>query len=114
MFQLTPGAVKAAKRFIRYSEEPVLGLRVGINSGGCSGFRYEVELCKALVDGDELITIDGVKIYTDPVSIPYIKGMTIDFKETMMESKFVFDNPNASSSCGCGNSFEIHQIAEVE
>ncbi|MEG3639836.1 HesB/IscA family protein [Magnetococcus sp. PR-3] len=113
MFNLTPGAVKAAKQFMRFSEEPVLGLRIGVGGGGCSGFKYEIELCKAEESGDEIIEVEGVKIYSDPTSIPYIKGMTIDFKETVLESNFVFDNPNASSSCGCGNSFDIHTIEEV-
>nr|CRH04572.1 conserved protein of unknown function[Include Iron-sulphur cluster biosynthesis protein domain] [Candidatus Magnetococcus massalia] len=113
MFKLTEAASKAAKRFIRFSEEPVLGLRIGVGGGGCSGFKYEIELCSKEEPEDEIITVDGIKIYTDPASIPYIKGMTIDFKETMLESNFVFDNPNASSSCGCGSSFEIHTISEA-
>ena len=80
-------------------------LRVGVKGGGCSGFSYILDLTENQKDTDELAEQHGVKIICDPKSLLYIGGVTIDFKDELMGRGFVFNNPNASSTCGCGSSF---------
>lgn len=109
MIQLTEKAAKAINRFIKFSEEPIIGLRVGVDGGGCSGFRYQIEPAKSKLDNDIVVECSsGIKVYIDPVSAPMVNGMSIDWLETLTESKFVFENPNATGSCGCGDSFTVN------
>jgi iron-sulfur cluster assembly protein len=80
-------------------------LRVGVKGGGCSGFSYILDLTENQKDSDELFDQHGVKIICDPKSYLYLNGTTIDFKDEIMGRGFVFQNPNASTTCGCGSSF---------
>jgi iron-sulfur cluster assembly protein len=80
-------------------------LRVGVKGGGCSGFSYLLDLTEQHRDNDELFEKHGIKIVCDPKSYLYLNGTTIDFKDEIMGRGFVFNNPNATSSCGCGSSF---------
>lgn len=107
MITLTESATKALTRFIRFSEEPVLGLRVGVTAGGCAGFQYEINLTAESNDDDRVVDADGLKIFLDPQSAALVGEMTIDFKDTLLESGFVYHNPNATGSFGCGNSFSV-------
>jgi iron-sulfur cluster insertion protein len=81
-------------------------LRVAVEGGGCSGFQYEIELA-APEDGDLVLEGAGEKVVIDEVSLPFLTGATIDFTEELIGARFVIDNPNASSSCGCGTSFSM-------
>lgn len=81
-------------------------LRVAVEGGGCSGFQYEIELA-APEDGDLVLEGSGEKVVIDEVSLPFLTGATIDFTEELIGARFVIDNPNASSSCGCGTSFSM-------
>ncbi len=80
-------------------------LRVGVKGGGCSGFSYILDLTETQKDTDELFEQHGIKIIVDPKSLLYLNGVTVDFKDEIMGRGFVFNNPNATSSCGCGSSF---------
>ena len=80
-------------------------LRVGVKGGGCSGFSYLLDLTESQKDSDEVFEQHGIKIIVDPKSLLYLNGTTIDFKDEIMGRGFVFQNPNATSSCGCGSSF---------
>jgi iron-sulfur cluster assembly protein len=80
-------------------------LRVGVKGGGCSGFSYLLDLTEQQRDTDESFEINGIKVVCDPKSYLYLNGTTIDFKDEVMGRGFVFSNPNATSSCGCGSSF---------
>ena len=80
-------------------------LRVGVKGGGCSGFSYLLDLTESQKDSDEIFEQHGIKIIVDPKSLLYLNGTTIDFKDEIMGRGFVFQNPNATSSCGCGSSF---------
>jgi iron-sulfur cluster assembly accessory protein len=82
-------------------------LRVGVKGGGCSGFSYLLDLTETQKDSDELFEQHGIKIIIDPKSMLYLGGVTVDFKDELMGRGFVFNNPNASSSCGCGSSFAV-------
>ncbi len=80
-------------------------LRVGVKGGGCSGFSYVLDLTETRRDNDEEWEQHGIKVICDPKSVLYLDGTEIDFRDEMMGRGFVFNNPNASSTCGCGSSF---------
>ena len=80
-------------------------LRVGVKGGGCSGFSYTLDLTESSEENDERWDQHGVEVVCDGRSIQYLDGTTIDFRDEMMGRGFVFSNPNATSSCGCGSSF---------
>ncbi|MGC3936734.1 HesB/IscA family protein [Roseobacter sp. EG26] len=81
-------------------------LRVAVEGGGCSGFQYEIALDEPRED-DLILEGSGQKVVVDAVSLPFLGGATIDFTEELIGARFVIDNPNASSSCGCGTSFSM-------
>ena len=80
-------------------------LRVGVKGGGCSGFSYILDLTETAKPTDESFTQHGITVVCDPKSLLYLDGTTVDFKDEIMGRGFVFQNPNATSSCGCGSSF---------
>ena len=82
-------------------------LRVAIQGGGCGGFEYQLGFDRGATSDDAELEFYGVKVVVDPASAPYLKGSTIDFVESLKESGFKVDNPNASGSCGCGHSFHV-------
>ena len=107
---LTPAA--AAKiRDLMAGEEDVSVLRVAIEGGGCSGFQYGLGVDRGAQEGDHEFDCEGVTVVVDPFSAPYLMGARVDYLETIQESGFKIENPNAVSSCGCGHSF---QVAEGE
>lgn len=81
-------------------------LRVAVEGGGCSGFQYEIKLDQPAED-DLVLEGNGQKVVVDAVSLPFLTGAVIDFSEELIGARFVIDNPNASSSCGCGTSFSM-------
>ena len=107
MINLTPAAVKAVQRFIRGSETPVAGLRLMISGGGCSGLQYGMKLEAEKAEDDWELEVDGVKLLVDPMTMPMIDNVTVDFIDTLTQTGFKFDNPNASAQCTCGSSFSI-------
>jgi iron-sulfur cluster assembly protein len=82
-------------------------LRVAIRGGGCGGFEYALGFDRGAVEGDSEAEFHGVRVVVDPASVPYLLGATVDFVESLQESGFKIDNPNASGSCGCGHSFQV-------
>jgi iron-sulfur cluster assembly protein len=80
-------------------------LRMGVKGGGCSGFTYSLDITESKSELDEEFDANGVKIVCDPKSYLYLNGTTLDFKDEIMGRGFVFNNPNANTSCGCGSSF---------
>ncbi|MCR8723787.1 HesB/IscA family protein [Frigidibacter sp. ROC022] len=85
---------------------PGKALRVAVEGGGCSGFQYDIKLDDPGPD-DLVLEGDGQRVLIDPVSLPFLSNATIDFSEELIGARFVIDNPNATSSCGCGTSFSI-------
>jgi iron-sulfur cluster assembly protein len=82
-------------------------LRVAIRGGGCGGFEYALGFDRGVAEGDNVSEFHGVRVVVDPASAPYLKGATVDFVESLQESGFKIENPNAASSCGCGHSFQV-------
>ena len=89
------------------SEGPGKRLRVAVLGGGCSGFQYTFELDEAVADDDIVIEKDGIGVVIDSVSQPFLEGAVIDYKDELIGAHFAIDNPNATSSCGCGTSFSM-------
>jgi iron-sulfur cluster assembly accessory protein len=108
VIDLTPGAAEKIKQLM--AEEPdgeTLVLRVAIQGGGCSGFQYGLGFDSGSAEGDIELELQGVKVVVDPFSAPYLQGSTVDFLNTIQESGFKIENPNAVASCGCGHSFTV-------
>lgn len=105
--ELTETAAKEIKTIVDQQELDAekVRLRVGVKGGGCSGFSYLLDLTEQAGDSDETFEQHGVKVVCDPKSYLYLNGTKIDFKDEIMGRGFVFDNPNANSTCGCGSSF---------
>lgn len=104
---LTERAAKEIASIIDQQElnKEAVRLRVGVKGGGCSGFSYVLDLTETQKETDEVFEQHGVKIVCDPKSMLYLNGTVIDFKDELMGRGFVFTNPNASTTCGCGSSF---------
>jgi iron-sulfur cluster assembly protein len=101
---VTPKAIaKIRQAFQKMGVEG--GLRLGVLGGGCSGLSYQFKFDTQPRPKDKVFEFDDVKIFIDPKSLLYLHGLTLDYKETLMQSGFVFENPNAKKSCGCGTSF---------
>ena len=82
-------------------------LRVAVEGGGCSGFQYEISMDSDIKENDLILSENECRVVIDPISLEFLSGAIIDFKEELIGSKFVIENPNATSSCGCGTSFSI-------
>jgi iron-sulfur cluster assembly protein len=106
---LSETAAREIKTIIQQQELDAdkVRLRVGVKGGGCSGFSYVLDLTESQKDSDEMFDQHGIKIICDPKSLLYLSGTVIDFKDEIMGRGFVFQNPNATSSCGCGSSFSV-------
>jgi len=91
---------------INQSADELKALRVAVEGGGCSGFQYSITLDQPAAD-DLVLEKDGQKVVVDEVSLPFLTDAVIDFTEELIGARFVIDNPNASSSCGCGTSFSM-------
>ncbi len=104
---LTEAAAREIHKIVKEQElDPEkVRLRVGVKGGGCSGFSYILDLTETQKDTDEVFEQHGVKIICDPKSLLYLNGVTVNFRDEIMGRGFVFDNPNASGTCGCGSSF---------
>ncbi len=106
LVSLTPAAAGKIRELME-QETDVSVLRVAIEGGGCSGFQYGLGFDRGASEGDHEFLCEGVTVVVDPFSAPYLRGSTVDYLETIQESGFKIDNPNAVASCGCGHSFQV-------
>ncbi|APF33660.1 iron-sulfur cluster insertion protein ErpA [Microbacterium sp. NE2HP2] len=102
---LTDEAALKVKSLLSQENRDDLRLRVAVQPGGCSGLIYQLYFDERFLDGDKAVDFDGVEVIVDDMSVPYLDGATIDFKDTISEQGFTIDNPNAAGSCACGDSF---------
>jgi iron-sulfur cluster insertion protein len=105
--QISPSAVAKVRSLLEEEGNPDLKLRVYVTGGGCSGFQYGFSFDEELAEDDTTIEKDGITVVIDPMSYPYLVGSKLDYQEGLQGSKFTVENPNASSTCGCGSSFSI-------
>ena len=104
---LSDRAADRVKEIVAQSKEPIVGVRVGVSSGGCAGMSYVMEYAKKINPNDEIIVDKGVQVLIDPKAIMYLLGTEMDYKKEELSSTFVFKNPNETERCGCGESFKI-------
>jgi iron-sulfur cluster assembly accessory protein len=103
---VTPNAVAEVQKFMdEQGAADTAGLRVAVLPGGCSGFQYGLNIEDEPQSDDEVVDLNGIRLFVDPFSGQYLDGVEIDYVTTMMGAGFTFKNPNASGGCGCGSSF---------
>jgi iron-sulfur cluster assembly accessory protein len=102
---LTDGAAQKVKALLASEQRDDLALRIAVQPGGCSGLRYQLFFDERELEGDIVKDFGGVSLVTDRMSAPYLMGATIDFVDTIEKQGFTIDNPNATGSCACGDSF---------
>ena len=102
---LTDVAQQKVRSLLESEGRDDLSLRIAVQPGGCSGLRYQLYFDDRILDGDVTTEYDGVTVVTDKMSAPYLGGASIDFMDTIEKQGFTIDNPNAGSSCACGDSF---------
>lgn len=107
MIEITESAIAKISEILSEENNPDIKLRTFVQGGGCSGFSYGFTLDEEQSEDDFVIDKNGLSVLVDSMSMQYLQGATIDFKEDLMGSSFVINNPNAQSTCGCGSSFSV-------
>jgi iron-sulfur cluster insertion protein len=107
LINVTEAAASKIKDLLAEENKTDSGLRVFVQGGGCSGFQYGLMIEESGGVGDQTFEANGIKLYVDPVSLSYLKGAEVDFVDTITGGGFTIKNPNATSTCGCGSSFNV-------
>ena len=107
VMRLTDAAADRIKAIMAKSEKPIAGVRVGVKNGGCAGMAYTMEYAESAAKFDEVVEDKGVKLLIDPKAVLFLLGTEMDFKVDKLSSTFVFNNPNQTSACGCGESVQL-------
>ena len=108
---LTDAAADRVKSIIAKSDKPIVGVRVGVKNGGCAGMSYTMEYAESVSPLDEVVEDKGVTVLVDPKAVLFLLGTQMDFQTTKLSSQFVFNNPNQTSACGCGESVALTPVA---
>jgi iron-sulfur cluster assembly protein len=107
IIKLSDNAANRIKEIMAKADEKTIGVRIGVQSGGCAGMSYIMEYAKESRPNEEIIEDKGVKVLIDPSAIIYLLGTEMDYKQEKFSSQFVFKNPNETERCGCGESFKV-------
>ena len=107
IIKLSDNAALRIKEIMSGAHEDFIGVRVSVKSGGCAGMSYVMEYSSEINPSDEVIEDKGVKVFIDPAAVMYLLGTEMDYKKEEFSSSFVFNNPNETERCGCGESFKI-------
>jgi iron-sulfur cluster assembly protein len=110
--RLTDAAADRIKAIMAKTDKPIAGVRVGVKNGGCAGMSYTMEYAEAPNKFDEIVEDKGVKLLIDPKAVLFLLGTEMDFKIDKLSSTFVFNNPNQTSACGCGESVQLTPAAD--
>ena len=108
---LTDAAADRVKDIMAKADRPIAGVRVGVKNGGCAGMSYTMEYAEAGKPGEDVVEDKGVKVFVDPKAVLFLLGTQMDFQTTKLASQFVFNNPNQTSACGCGESVQLKPAA---
>lgn len=111
VLSLTDRAADRIKAIMAQADKPVAGLRVGVKNGGCAGMTYTMEYAEARKPGEDVVEDRGVQVFIDPKAVLFLLGTEMDFTTTKLASQFVFNNPNQTSACGCGESVAITPVS---
>lgn len=107
VLSLTDAAAERVREIVANAERPLAGLRVGVKNGGCAGMSYTMEFAEQAKPTDEVVEDKGVRVLIDPKAILFLLGTRMDFRRDKLSAGFVFENPNQTSACGCGESVAI-------
>jgi iron-sulfur cluster assembly protein len=107
VMRLTDAAAMRIKDVMARADRPVAGVRVGVKNGGCAGMEYTMEYADSVKPSDEVVEDKGVKIMVDPKAVLFLLGTEMDYKTEKLSAQFIFNNPNQTSACGCGESVQL-------
>lgn len=107
LFTLSDAAKERIGYLIENSEEKIHGIKVGVTKGGCAGMSYTIDYAKEIDPAMDIVEYGNIKIFIDPMAIMYLVGTEMDFIEDKLSSRFTFNNPNETGTCGCGESFKV-------
>ena len=110
VLSLTDAAADRIKAIMADADRPIAGLRVGVKNGGCAGMSYTMEYAEGRKPGEDMVEENGVTVFIDPKAVLFLLGTQMDFTSTKLASQFVFNNPNQTSACGCGESVAITPV----
>src|SRR5438105_15326712 len=110
--RLTDAAAERIKDVMANAANPVVGVRVGVKNGGCAGMSYTMEYAEQIDKADELVEDKGVRVLIDPKAVLFLLGTEMDYKTDKLSAQFVFNNPNQTSACGCGESVQLKPAAD--
>jgi iron-sulfur cluster assembly protein len=114
VMRLTEAAAARIKDIMDKAERPIAGVRVGVKNGGCAGMAYTLDYAEAVNPTDEVVEDKGVRILVDPKAVLFLLGTEMDYKIEKLSAQFVFNNPNQTSACGCGESVALTPVQESE
>lgn len=114
VMKVTEAAALQIRDILARAEKPAVGVRVGLEKGGCAGMSYQMDLAHEVAKGDEVIDTPGGRVLIDPKAVLYLLGSEMDFVVDRLSAKFVFKNPNEVSSCGCGESVQLAPAGSKE
>ena len=113
VIRLTDAAAERIKYVMANAAAPVIGVRVGVKNGGCAGMAYTMEYADSVKPADEVVEDKGVRVLIDPKAVLFLLGTEMDFKVDKLSSTFVFNNPNQTSACGCGESVQLTPASDT-
>ena len=111
--RLTDAAAERIKYVMANAEQSIVGVRVGVKNGGCAGMTYTMEYAERIEAADEVVEDKGVCVLIDPKAVLFLIGTEMDYKTDKLSAQFVFNNPNQTSACGCGESVQLKPAAET-
>jgi iron-sulfur cluster assembly protein len=111
VLSLTDRAADRIKAIMAQADRPIAGLRVGVKNGGCAGMSYTMEYAEAQKPGEDVVEDRGVRVFVDPKAVLFLLGTEMDFTANKLSAQFVFNNPNQTSACGCGESVAITPVS---
>jgi iron-sulfur cluster assembly protein len=112
--RLTEAAAERIKYVMANATHPIVGVRVGVRNGGCAGMAYTMEYAQQVEPADEVVEDRGVRVLIDPKAVLFLIGTEMDYKTDKLSAQFVFNNPNQTSACGCGESVQLKPSAEAQ
>jgi iron-sulfur cluster assembly protein len=107
VMRLSEAAAARIRDMLANSERPIAGVRVGVRNGGCAGMSYTMEYAEDIRASDEVVEDKGVRVFIDPTAVLFLLGTEMDYKVDRLSAQFVFNNPNQTSACGCGESVAL-------
>ena len=112
VLRVTEPAASRVREIVANADGPAEGVRVGVKKGGCAGMEYTIDLVRQPQVGDDVVDVDGAKVFVSPQATLFLLGTEMDFEVTKLRTGFVFRNPNQTSACGCGESVQLTPAAE--